>query len=614
MKKKSSGPHAQCVRAQKECMKSSALLQERKRKKPENEWYSWENDVKWLGEKKNKPEPVKREEKNLQTQILTRPWEKTAGSCARDCRECNTGSQVSRRNGKAAKNFDVKLCATLLAVVVVVLADARQPRDLNYISALDVWKGTSASVVSDCSSAYWQHSGRRFGENRVWRSSAAPCPPQPNVQPPRALTGAVWSTSSAYRVVELVAASSISEETLVSTNCKSTVPATLVLAPKSCGTSPLHASGAPGRKVLMRGKSDDNYQELASSIDRSRKRHLEEGLLRGDQVRDRLRVQEASASPFLKRPRSSEKSPTPSLGMAMTLAEFRDYMENNTNKRLDGLDDKMSGMNTTIARIDETVKTNSTRIEAHEARIEEICAEVNKLKKGPDFPALPGTGTLAGSSPPTPVVDDKEFNLARRSLRLWPVLGVTEKELWDQAGIFLGTNLGMEGKIDGSSIECIARVEIPSGPGVRSEILVRFKDISTRDMVMGAAAKLAAFMDSEGRATAGMRMEVPGRLQQSFRVLFKYGQNLRARHVKFCDLERSLFLNVKLPGDENWSRVSLDVAMRGMKARRTIDDGQLERRLDITGPMTMGTRPRAGPPPPTQASAWMRRSGGSTSS
>ena len=161
--------------------------------------------------------------------------------------------------------------------------------------------------------------------------------------------------------------------------------------------------------------------------------------------------------------------------------------------------------------------------------------------------------------------------------------------------------------------------------GGRSEVLVRFKDTVTRDLVMGAAAKLANFMDTEGRATAGMRMEVPVRLQQSFRVLFKYGQNLRARngigtrrHVKFCDIGRTLYLNVKLPRDERWSRVSLDVAMRGMRARETLDDGQLERRMDITGPLSTQQRPRAistlGPPPPTQASAWTRRSGGSTSS
>ena len=370
------------------------------------------------------------------------------------------------------------------------------------------------------------------------------------------------------------------------------------------------------------------YQEFANSIDRSRKRHLEVGLLRGDQVHDRLKEQEASASPFLKRPRATSVISPPTdhtskSNMAMTMAEFRDYMENNTNKRFDGLDEKMSSMQTTVRRMDTTVKENSDAIRKNEAKIMDICAEVEKIKDGKHtapadpFPSL--------RPPDVNREQERDYHAARRSLRLWPVEGTTRDELWKAAGIFLGTNLGMEGKLNENSIDSISRVEIPSGPGVRQEVLVRFKNEATRDLVMGAAAKLAPYMDADGRATAGIRMEVPAHLQQNFRVLFKYGQNLRARHgqgtrrhVKFCDIGKTLFLNIKLPGDDVWSKVSMEVAMRGMRARETMDDGQLERRLDITGPLNNGPRPRAastaGPPPPTQASAWTRRSGGSSSS
>lgn len=346
--------------------------------------------------------------------------------------------------------------------------------------------------------------------------------------------------------------------------------------------------------------------------------------MRGDLVQDRLRVQEQSASPFLKRSRqSAEKSP-PAASMAMTMAEFRDYMENNTNKRFDGIEDKISGMQGTVDRINDNVKANAAKIESHEAKIAEICAEVKKMKQDP-FPPL--GRPLGPPSVPTPLpspTDDREFDLARRSLRLWPIAGSTENDLWDSAGLFLGSNLALEGKLNEAAIDCIKRVDIPSGPGVRDEALIRFKDATIRDMVIGSASKLSAFIGSDGKATAGMRMEVPPRLQQTFRVLFKYGQNLRARHgpgtrrhVKFCDLDRTLYLNVKLPQDDNWSKVSIEVAMRGMKAKRSIDDGQLERRLDITGPIA-DARPRAAstsnPPPSSAASAWPRRPGGSTSS
>ena len=131
------------------------------------------------------------------------------------------------------------------------------------------------------------------------------------------------------------------------------------------------------------------------------------------------------------------------------------------------------------------------------------------------------------------------------------------------------------------------------------EVIVRFRLPSDRDTVMGAAAALATFMDERGRATAGLRMEVPPPLAQDFKILFKYGKNLRLRHgqgtrrhIKFDDASGGLYLNVRLPGDDGWSRVSTDLARRGVRARQMLTDDELERRLDITGPIS--GRPRAG--------------------
>ena len=375
---------------------------------------------------------------------------------------------------------------------------------------------------------------------------------------------------------------------------------------------------------LMPLKSQEGLEVLAQSIDRSRKRHLEEGLLRGDQARDRLRVQEASASPLLKKTRKSPTTTPPkdTIGptMAMTMAEFKEYMDSNTNKRLGEIDTKIGGMQSAI-------KENTAKLNEHDAHISEIRSELVKMKAGP-FPPLPaGSGPLGPPVPDNPTLPsipapDEEYQKARRSLRLWPISG---PDLWNATGNFLVSNLGMNGQIDNDSVEDIAKVQLPSGPGVSDEVLVRFRSAALRDLVMGAASKLATFIDRDGRATAGMRMEVPPKLRQAFRVLFKYGSNLRARHgpgtrrhIKFCDIDHTLYLNVKLPGDESWSRVSLQVALRGMRARETITDGQLERRLDITGPFQEAPRRRAAsvnaPPPPTEASAWTRRAGSSTSS
>ena len=421
------------------------------------------------------------------------------------------------------------------------------------------------------------------------------------------------------------------------TSCQSPfpidVPAPLAIRHTCLSRSTSCQPPRPTRQCQLMSRRADSkdLEELVGSIDRSRKRHLEEGLLRGDLVADRLRTQEASASPVFKKTRPSVAPSHPNLEatpprdeMALTMAEFKAYMDANTNKRLDGIEDKVSGMQAAIDRVDSNVKENNTRLKKHDERIDIIERAVKEIRQDP-FPPPPKRHCFPSVSPPAPAPDDKHFDKARRSLRLWPVRGNSRDDIWNAAGIFLGTNLGLEGRLDKSSIESISRVDIPSGPGVTDEALVLFKDVPTRDLVMGSASKLAPFMDDSGRATAGMRIEVPASLQQHFRVLFKYGQGLRARHgpgtrrhVKFCDLNRTLFLNVKLPGDDRWSKVSLDMARRGLQAKETLNDDQLERRLDITGPAREGPRQRAaslaGPPPPTQASAWTRRSGGSSSS
>ena len=165
---------------------------------------------------------------------------------------------------------------------------------------------------------------------------------------------------------------------------------------------------------------------------------------------------------------------------------------------------------------------------------------------------------------------------------------------------FLTERLLMTGNINADVIDLVERAAIPSGPGVREEAVVRFRDVQTRDQVIGSAAKLANCMDDRGKATAGMRMEVPPELRQHFRVLFKYGQTLRTRHgqgtrrrVKFDDVARTLYLNVKLPGDETWSKVLMDLATKGMRAKEMMNDGEIERRLDITGPAMDPPRQRA---------------------
>ena len=357
-------------------------------------------------------------------------------------------------------------------------------------------------------------------------------------------------------------------------------------------------------------KIDEEIEDLCRSLDRSRKRHLSEGLVRGDLVHDRLAVQEASASPLLKRQRSRAetdhgKTPPSDNKMAMTMADFKAYMEENSNKRFDKLEGTMAGITDAVRNVEREVKSNSEKIDKHEDQIRSIRNELDKVSKGPAGTgnARPSNGvswaSIAASTPALPPEDDREYQEARRSLRLWPIPGATTEEVWRSACSFMGQKLGLGSSLSEGMIEMVGRVGTPSGPGVVNEAMVRFKEVSTRDLVMGASNKLAPYTQ-DGRPTAGIRIEIPKRMKPDFRTLFKYGRNLRARHgegtrrhVKFDDSDGTLFLNVKLPGDEQWSRVSVEVAKRGMRAKEILSDEALERRLDITGPASIGSKAAA---------------------
>lgn len=374
---------------------------------------------------------------------------------------------------------------------------------------------------------------------------------------------------------------------------------------------------------------DPSIVQLQLSLDRSRKRHLSEGLLRGDQAVDRLRVQEESASPRLtKKPKETDRTPTKTRMAALTADEFRDMMNKQDSKmsrRFDHLDGGLGALKQSLVLVEGAVNVNTAKLASHEtiikanqANIDSVREEIKMIRSMPSNPAA----NPAGPSCPTgPAVGlrSADFAKARRSLRIWPVPGADGPSVWEATRGFLMQRLELE-RITEDMIEHIHRPEIPSGPTVKEEVTVLFRATETRDMVMGASAKLAPYIDSNGRPTAGIRIEVPAALRPAFSILFKYGQLLRSRHgpgtrrhVKFDDVEESLFLNVKLPGDTVWSRASLDVARRGLRVRNAQSDTEMERRFDITGPKS--DRPRAqslsqDPGPSTSrtsASAWTGR-------
>ena len=338
--------------------------------------------------------------------------------------------------------------------------------------------------------------------------------------------------------------------------------------------------------------------EVLASIERSRKRHLSPGIIRGDRISDLLVEQEATASPVLKKStpaESQERSPDSqgesAAGMSFTWETFEKYMDKNVTKKLDkleNLEEGVSELKNSVGKLGKAVKNNATKIDKHAALIKANAEAILELKDGikrPESPQNNGGRTYAR------VVengqDDLEYAKARRSLRIWPITGNTQQEIWRCTGIFLRETLALEALTE-NKIEEISRPRFPSGFGVQDEVLIRFADNEIRDSVLGQSGKLADKFNAEGKPTAGIRLEITKNLIPVFKTLEKFGQQLRARHgqgtrrhVKFDDIDQTLYLNIKLPGDIKWSKVTLDMARRGVKAREKLASEELEKRLDM---------------------------------
>ena len=350
--------------------------------------------------------------------------------------------------------------------------------------------------------------------------------------------------------------------------------------------------------------------ELLLSLERSRKRHLSPGVLRGDRISDLLTQQEASSSPQLKKLRPSptdvrqQKTPTtPDDKMALTFEDFEKYMERNVNKRLDAHDSHFVTIKSSISEVEASVKNNtlaitrnSTAVTENAEAIKKLQAELTSIKTKPlARPNEAETPSYAAVTAPrsTECKDTAAYLLARRSLRLWPIAGSSPQDIWVSTGNFIQRNLGMP-TFSEKNIQTISRPTTQSGPTVVNEALVVFVDAASRDGVMGSSAKLANMVNEQGRPTAGIRIEVPAGLRPAFKTLELYGQQLRARHgpgtrrhIKFNDMDHTLYLNAKLPGDLRWSKITLDVARRGIESRQRILSDEVERRMDINGPAAL---------------------------
>ena len=107
--------------------------------------------------------------------------------------------------------------------------------------------------------------------------------------------------------------------------------------------------------------------------------------------------------------------------------------------------------------------------------------------------------------------------------------------------------------------------------------------------MIGNSAMLANMVDKarNNAPTAGIRIVVPEYLRATEKQLSDYGRRLRGKHgkgtkthIKYDDGDRSIYLNVKLRGDDTWSRVYPEFARDWLQKLRHKDAEELNKHLN----------------------------------
>ena len=192
------------------------------------------------------------------------------------------------------------------------------------------------------------------------------------------------------------------------------------------------------------------------------------------------------------------------------------------------------------------------------------------------------------------------YDKARRSMRVWPIEGDNNDEM--DAGF-------RDFAVDALQIQdtVVRRARITDIVRVRSspqsisylEILVSFEDAAERDYYFSRARNLATYRDESGNPTAGVRMDIPPHLMATFRLLNDHGFDIKKAHgketrkyVKFDDIRGSLYLEIKLPGQQNWVKVSPDQVRSFGEEKDKLDYSSIRKGMLLANP-TLGSQPSA---------------------
>ena len=231
----------------------------------------------------------------------------------------------------------------------------------------------------------------------------------------------------------------------------------------------------------------------------------------------------------------------------------------------------------------ELIKKNTESIQAQKRELDglhgsmrTIEMEHNEMKRGFDqrvrrvLDAGAGSGVRGGTNTRQNTLQNdaeaKAFEEARRSLRIWPLQGESKEEILDSVTAFCHDALLIGRSVD-LGIKSVDRVRSAPRGVAYMEILVQFVDNYSRDRVFACGPKLSGYRDSANKPTCGIRLHIPGHLMSHFKLLESFAGTLRSMHngeikkyIKFDELNRSLFIQIKHDRDREWMDFTVEQA------------------------------------------------------
>ena len=204
--------------------------------------------------------------------------------------------------------------------------------------------------------------------------------------------------------------------------------------------------------------------------------------------------------------------------------------------------------------------------------------------------AKPGRRTTIAATPACSSTETEAYWRARRSARLSPVSGETERELWAAVERFFHDCMKIpRSDLKESDIVSIRRVLTARGRRSRQEVCVVFTDAETRDRIGSYARNLGQYVE-RGKPTVTFRHDVPAHLAGVHKILLKYGfimgnkygKGFR-RNIRFDDVARSFCIDICLPGKNDWITVDHEQALLDHQPRTAEDTKKLGEAISTKG-------------------------------